>query len=297
MRGSSFKVGLAHLMVLYLVWGSTYLAIRIAVGPGGGFGPFWLGATRVGLAGLLLLSYSRLQGIPLTLSRSEYVWLALSGLLLWTGGNGLISLGEERFASGYAAVINATSPLWIALLEAILNRRLPPWLQIVGIFLGFWGVALLSLTQPLSHLPWPLLLAPLLWSSGMLLTQRRPVRAPSVVAAGYQQLFGGLGFSLLAWVSRESWPHPSLQAWLAWSYLVIFGALAFTSFVLALRLLPASLVSTYAYVNPVVAVILGWAILHESVTPSLAVGAALILLSLALVFRARWANAGSGATR
>jgi drug/metabolite transporter (DMT)-like permease len=288
------RAGLLHLGVIYTVWGSTYLAFRIGVGPGGGFEPFWMGALRFLSASLILLAFAALQGWRLRLSGTELGMLALSGVVLWVGGNGLILIASQWAASGYAALLVGTTPIWAALIEAFLDRRRPSGLMVAGLLVGLAGTAVLSVPklEAASHTTFLaivlLLISPMLWSAGTVYSQRRqPPLEPGVVSA-YQQLFGGLAFLILSPLIGEHWTDPSSAGWGALVYLIVFGSLiAYTSFVLAVRLLPLSLVTTYAYVNPVVALILGWLVLREPINTWTVTGSALILLGVGLVFRSR----------
>lgn len=286
------RSGLLHLLVVYVVWSSTYLAIRLGVREGSGFTPFVFGALRVSIAGGILLAWSALTGKRLRLSRQELVTLAGSGLLLWLCGNGLVTVAEQRADSGLAALIVASTPIWVALLEAVLNRRLPTRLLVISLFAGTAGIVVLSMPLLLSGvhadvLSWLALLgAAFTWSAGSLLqSRRRPDLAPTV-SSGYQLLFGGVGYTIVALLLREPLPHPTTEAWLAWAYLVVFGSIiAFTSYVQALRLLPARIATTYSYVNPILAVVLGWLVLREEITLWTAAGAVLVLAGVAGVFR------------
>jgi drug/metabolite transporter (DMT)-like permease len=133
-----------------------------------------------------------------------------------------------------------------------------------------------------------LLVAGVCWAAGSVFQQRRQVQVAPVVSSGYQQVFAGLGFAIAAVAFRESPQHVSPSGWAAWGYLVVFGSLlAFTSYVQVLRLLPVSIATTASYVNPVVAVVLGWLVLHESVTAWTLSGSALVLLGVAGVFHDR----------
>jgi drug/metabolite transporter (DMT)-like permease len=288
------RAGLVHLAVVYLVWGSTYLAIRLAVRSGGGFPPFRLGASRTLLAGALLLCFGALRRARLWPTKAEWGTLALSGLLLWVGGNGLVNWGEQRSASGYAALLVGTLPLWVAVIEAVADRRFPAWRLLGAIGVGFAGLAVLS--YPVVHNGSradfysiaALLVAPLSWGAGSVLQARRPVALSAGVSSGIQQIVGGLGFVLVAVLMREPKVHPSGQAWMAWGYLVVAGSIfAFTSFLQALRLLPTRVVMTYAYVNPVIAVFLGWLVLREPITAWTIAGTLLVLVGVAGTFRAR----------
>ncbi len=288
--------GLGYLGVVYLVWGSTYLAIRVAVREGSGFPPFAMGATRLPISGLFLLALAALRGRSLRLPREEWAVVLGSGALLWTAGNGLVAWAEQRADSGYAALVIGSVPLWVAMFEAALDRRAPSLSLLGALLVGFAGIGLLTLpvlqagarADVLSVLA--LLGAAVAWSAGSLWQQRRPVSSSPMVSAGYQQLVGGLGLAPLSLAAGEPLPRPTEEAWAAWAYLVLFGSLAFFAYVQTLRLLPISVSMTYAYVNPVIAVMLGWLILDEPVTGWTLAGAALVLLGVAGVFRERYAH-------
>ena len=288
------RTGLLHLLVVYIVWGSTYLAIRVAVREGAGFPPFTMALMRVMVAAAILLGWARLRRERIRLSRREFVLLAGSGLLLWVGGNGLVTWAEMRAASGMAALLVAAMPIWAEIIAIVVDHRLPSWRMAASILLGFAGVGVLS---------WPvlrqgttadimsviaLLLAPLFWAIGSIWYQRRKPELSDLAVSGWQQLFGGIGFLVLVLWRQEPLPAPSGAAWLAWGYLVLFGSvLAFTSYLATLRLLPYQVVVTYAYVNPVIAVFLGWLILAEEVTAWTLTGAVLVVAGVAGIFNNR----------
>jgi drug/metabolite transporter (DMT)-like permease len=286
------RAGLFHLLVVYLVWSSTYLAFKI--GLLNGFEPFWMGASRFVPAALLLLLYARWRGWQVQPNRATVGQLALSGSLLWLGGNGLILVATQYVPSGYVALMIATTPIWASTLESILNRKRPPGLLLLGLLVGLLGILALNIPRlsagaPTSLLAFALLIiSPLVWAAGTIYTQRNIGSVEPVVVSGYQQLFGGLGFLLLSFLLGEQWHSPTLLGWAANLYLMIFGSLiAYTSYILAVRLLPLSLVTTYAYVNPVIALLLGWAFLREPLGAWTGVGASLVLLGVGLVFRSR----------
>ncbi|MEJ5201329.1 MAG: EamA family transporter, partial [Anaerolineales bacterium] len=265
--------GLFHLSVVYLVWGSTYLAIRVGVRPGAGFTPFMLGAYRVIAAGAILLILSLLTKQRTNLSKAELLWLFISGQLFWLGGNGLVMVGEQRADSGIAALIIAATPIWAATINALVTRTAPTWNLLVSWIIGTGGIIVLSMPTILSGVRADLLsifalnLAAISWAGGTVLQSRYQSKLTPTVHSGYQLLFGGIGFLTLALIFREPLPQPVLEAWIAWAYLVIFGSLiAFTSYIQALRMLPTNLVTTYSYVNPIIAVILGRIILKETIT-------------------------------
>lgn len=286
--------GLLHLAVVYVVWSSTYLAIRLAVREGAGFPPFTLGFMRAALAGVVLLAWTWLKHRQVRPKRQDLMVLAASGLLLWLGGNGLVTFAEQRSDSGLAALVVAASPIWTALMEAVLDRKLPSLQLSLALLIGFAGIGVLTAPGLTTGLRADmidmvaLIVATLTWSAGSLLQARKPVELSPRVSAAYQMLFGAVGFAAVALLLNEPRPTPTTEAWLAWGYLVLFGSiLAFTSYVTALRTLPTRIVMTYAYVNPVLAVLLGWVILDEMVTAWTVAGSIFVLLGVWGVFRER----------
>jgi drug/metabolite transporter (DMT)-like permease len=287
--------GLFHLSVVYVVWGGTYLAIRYAVRDGSGFPPFIMAGSRFLVGSVILLAIASLRHQSLRLSRRDAGLLIVSSILLLNGGNGLVSWAEQRAHSGYAALVVGTTPIWTALVEALVDRRRPTTRLIVSLLIGFAGLTVLTLpvlkvggkSDVLATLA--LVVAPLSWSVGAVIQQRNPVKLQPLASSAYQQLFCVAGFTLMALAHGESMPNPTAEAWAAWGYLVVFGSvLAFTSFVLALQLLPIPLVMTYAYVNPVIAVYLGWLLLGEPVTRDTFVGTFMILTGVWGVFREKF---------
>jgi len=290
--GTISTEGLLHLSVVYVVWSSTYLAIRVAVREGSGFPPLAMVSTRLLLASGLLLALGSLSKSRVRPEGRELAVVGASGVLLWAGGNGLVTWAEQNAPSGYSALIVASAPIWVALMQFVADGRPPTPKLLAALAVGFAGVGILtspSLTsgpgpRPLDTLA--LLLAAACWGAGSLLQSRNRVGMTSVVSSGYQQLFGGLTMALASLASGEPSPTPGVGPLLAWGYLVVFGSvLAFTSYVKALKLLPTDIAMTYAYVNPVLAVLLGAAILHEQVTGWTFAGMAFIVLGVAGVFR------------
>ena len=283
--------GLAHLFVVYIVWGSTYLGIRLAVREGSGFPPFTMAGTRILIAGTILLLLCVVRGRPLRPTRNDWFVFAASGLLLWFGGNGLVTWAEKYADSGYAAILVGSQPLWTMTLESHLDRRRPTMLLILSLIIGMAGIVTLNyhvLQHPTRAQVLPALAlcaAVVFWGSGMVLQKRRPVSLSAEANSGYQLIFGAAALLLAALVAGEPRPHPTAQALGAWVYLIIFGSVvAFTSFVKALQMLPMSVVTTYAYVNPVIAVMLGALIIDEPITRWTVMGSALTLLGVAGVF-------------
>ena len=287
--------GILHLLVVYFVWGSTFLGIRIAVREGSGFPPFTMGATRMLAAGILLLLYAVVTGKRVRLSRRELVIVAVSGVLIWNGANGTVTWVEQRADSGPVALMFGVLPIWVAIIESILDRRMPSPMVIGGLLVGLAGLALLTLPglnggsggmDAISMLA--VLLGSIAFGIASVLQRRNPIDLTPTVSSGYQHLFGMLGYVVLTLLFDEPLPTPSAQAWGAWVYLVVFGSLfAFTSFVIAIKMLPNRVVATHAYVSPVVAVLLGWLVLSEPITLYTIAGAGLVLVGVAGVFRGR----------
>jgi drug/metabolite transporter (DMT)-like permease len=286
--------GLLNLVVVYLAWGSTYLFIRVAVREGSGFPPFAMVASRTFCAALVLFLLARILGCRLRPTRDELRVLAVSGILMWFAANGLVTWAERHAHSGYAALILGTTPIWPVIMESIIHRRPPSLLLVVSLLVGFAGLTVLvapvlrfGLSADISSTI-ALLVAAVAWPSGSLLLQRRPPNLNPLVISAHQQLFGSLALAAAFLVTGEPWPQPSTSSWVGWIYLVTVGSLiSFTSYVIAVQTLPMSVVMTYAYVNPVIAVVLGWLALNELITWGTLIGMALILASVAGVFRYR----------
>jgi len=288
------RSGLGNLLIVYFVWGSTYLAIRFAVREGAGFPPFTLAFMRVVTASVILLAMARFKNERIKLTRSELILLAGSGVLLWVGGNGLVTWAEMRATSGMAALLVAAMPIWSEIISSILDKRRPGMLMAGSILLGFSGVGVLS---------WPvirhgstadlmaviaLLLAPLFWAMGSIWYQRRKTDLKVMAVSGWQHLLGGAGFLVVILVRGEPMPAPTQEAWMALAYLIIFGSvIAFTAYMSTLQVLPFQIVMTYAYVNPVIAVFLGWLILDETVTGWTLAGTFLVVAGVAGIFKNR----------
>ncbi|MEV4610994.1 EamA family transporter [Kitasatospora sp. NPDC049258] len=294
LRGPRIGGGVwAALGIVYVVWGSTYLAIRVAVET---MPPFLSAAARfLAAAPLLALLVAWRQGPgALRVTGRQLGSAALVGLLLLVGGNGMVVLAERSVPSGLAALLVASVPLWVVLLNLAAGRR-TPGATLAGVGLGLVG--LLVLTSPglsgelrLGALL-SVVLGALLWAFGSFLAGKLEMPANPLAASVYEMLAGGLGALLLA-VARQEPQHfepaaVSTRSWLALGYLCVFGSLiAFTAYAWLLQRAPLSLVATYAYVNPVVAVLLGWLILAEPLTWPVLLGGAVVVSGVFLVVRA-----------
>jgi len=268
--------------------------MRVGVNPANGFPPFAFGALRMAVAASILLVMARLQGVRTKPTRAEIVRLVIAGNLLWCGGNGLVLWAEQYIPSGFSCLMVSASPIWAALIELCLYRKRPSAALIASLLVGFAGVAVLSMPSLGSRgstdffAIMALVLSPLCWVLGSVFQARRPVNLAPQVMSGYHHLAAFFGFLIVSLALGESAPHPSLSAWTAWGYLVIFGSVgAFTSYVFALRLLPINIVMTYAYVNPVLALLLGRLLLDEPITVRTLLGAGLVVVSVFAVFHFR----------
>ena len=284
---------------IYLVWGSTYLGIRVAVET---LPPFLMSGARFLVAGGLIAGWIALtRGFRPT--RRQWIDNAIIGALLLLGGNGLVSWAEQRIPSGIATLIVSLGPLFIVLLDwAVLalgrdktQGTRPTLATFVGVGLGITGLVVLvgpQLGDGANHLdPWSvgaLVLACLSWSAGSLYTRYARTPAEPFTGAAMQMLTGS-GWLFLVSLLRGEPLHfdPALvstRSLFAWAYLVAAGSLVgFTTFVWLMKHSTPARVSTYAYVNPIVAVFLGWLVLHESISSRIFVGAAVIIAGVALI--------------
>ncbi len=291
-RPSPWALVLAFALI-YLSWGTTYLAILIGVRDEH-LPPALFGGVRVGTAGLLLFGYSAWQGHRLRLGRRDLRVTAGAGVLLFVCGNGLITWAEETVDSGVAAVLAATTPLWIGLLAYLwpkgerLTRR--GWF---GLALGLGGVLVLlapRLSHPAAfvHDFGPLLVlgSAASWGLGALVIRHHPPAGDHLAIAAYQMMIGGAALALVGILLGEPArlpDHVTPGAAGAFLYLLVVGSLiGFVAFNWLLRHVKASQVSTYAYVNPIVAVVIGWAA-GEALTPWVVGGIGVILTGVFLV--------------
>jgi drug/metabolite transporter (DMT)-like permease len=292
-RSSRVLVILAFAAV-YLVWGSTYLAIRYAIET---LPPFLMAGTRFSFAGAILFTWALLNGESIRSSLSQWPKaLAIGGLLL-LGGNGGVTWAEKYIPSGFAALFVATEPLWVVILNWALSHKRPNWKVLLGVFIGLVGVALLVgdglraglIVSTIGFISAAVvLLASFSWAAGSVFASRNPIKASTSMAAGMQMIGGG-GLLLLTALVAGDFPRLNLAAasWVsigAFFYLLVFGSLVgFTAYSWLLRNVSPARAATYAYVNPVVAVFLGWLLANEPLTIRMVVAAAIITGSVALI--------------
>jgi drug/metabolite transporter (DMT)-like permease len=281
----------AGLWTIYLIWGSTYLAIRIMVRTV----PPLLGAgLRFAIAGALMLAVLRVRRGPLRITRRQLVSAAVVGTLLAAGGNGLVTIAEQEVPSSLAALLIASVPLWVVLLRALLGEH-PARATLAGVAIGFGGVALLLLPgeQPAGVSIAGLLLvvvAAASWATGSVASGRADLPDDPLVSTGYQMTIAGVlmvvGGAVAGELGDIHWGSLSAESLGAFAYLIFIGSIvAYSAYTWLLQHAPVSRVSTYAYVNPVIAVFLGWVVLSEKITLLTLVGAAVIVASVAFIVR------------
>ncbi len=295
-RGTELWLGM---LVLYLVWGSTYLGIAVAVDT---IPPFLMAAIRFGIAGGVLLAWSlaRDRGHLVQPTRREWRDSLIVGGLLLGGGMGMVAFGEQTIPSGITALLIAMMPVWVAIFgRLLLGERLPRG-AVVGIAVGFMGVAFLvgpsafggaGALDPLGL--GAVILSPICWSLGSLFASHRAVlpRQP-LLATSAQMLAGAAILAVMGGLSGEfgtfRLEEISTESLVALAYLTVIGSLlAFTTYGWLLRVAPLPLIATYAYVNPVVAVALGALVLHEPIEPRTLLAGGIIVFAVALIVTAR----------
>jgi drug/metabolite transporter (DMT)-like permease len=288
---------IAAFAAVYLIWGSTYLAIHFAVET---LPPLLMAGVRFMLAGAIILLWSRLRTGTAGPTRRDWITGLISGALLLLGGNGAVVWAEQRVPSGIAALLVAIVPLWMVLLDWLRpGGRRPASLVFVGLALGLVGLGLLVGPDALDGGgaidvvgAGVLVIGSLSWAVGSLYTQRAPRPSSANHGSGAQMFAGGLCLLAVALASGEGaqldLAHASAQSLLGFAYLVTFGSLiGFTAYVYLLAHTTAAKAATYAYVNPVVAVLLGWAFANEPVTARTLAAAAVILAGVAIITVAR----------
>ncbi|QBD80596.1 drug/metabolite exporter YedA [Ktedonosporobacter rubrisoli] len=263
-KADKIGIGLA-LLALYLIWGSTYLVMRVALQS---FPPYIMGGLRFLCAGVILYVILRLRGSPAP-TRKEWLGSALIGILMLVGSNGSVSIAEQWVSSGISAVALAAVPLWTAFFVGLFGRW-PSRQEWVGLVLGFAGVILLNLEHGMWTNPFGaalLILAPVSWSLGSALSPRFSLPA-GLMSSAAQMLAGGAAMLLLGLLmGQRMHSFPTVQALGAMAYLVLFGSLlAYSAYTYLLKRVRTSLATSYAYVNPVVAVALGVGMAGEHIT-------------------------------
>ncbi len=298
--GASALAIWAALAAVYVVWGSTYLAIRIGVET---IPPFLMAGVRFLVAGSILFAFQRLRGDPAP-TPAQWRSAAIIGIFMLVGGNGMVTFAEKSVPSGIAALMVASAPLWMVLMDLVgvkfpssrsagslkRSRLKPTWKTIVGVLVGFLGLALLISPSELTGMAGDfdlfgtlvLTLAAFCWAAGSLYSRGAELPASPLIGTSMEMLAGGVGLVVLGSLSGE-WGQLHLQAVSLASlgglaYLIVFGSLVgYSCYTWLLRSAPTALVSTYAYVNPLVAIFLGSLLAQEPVTPRVLLATAVIL--------------------
>lgn len=285
------NIGLAF-AAIYIIWGTTYLAIRIAVAE---IPAFLMAGFRFLLAGSLAYGFLRLRGVPAP-TRVQWRAAAVVGAFLLVGGNGLVTWAEQRVPSGIAALVVATMPLWLAFFDwSIYRAGMPSRRVIAGLLLGLVGIGLLLGPDQIQGTAGfgvasmaILFMAPILWSLGSLISRRASLPENVFMSTAAEMLVGGVLLTLAGLVtgeaSRLDLSAISPRSLLATLYLVFFGSIiALSAYVWLLQRVAPAQVATYTYVNPVIAVFLGWLVLDEKVTWLMLVAVVTIVLAVVLI--------------
>jgi drug/metabolite transporter (DMT)-like permease len=287
------------LLIVWLVWGSTYLFIRIGVET---MPPLLMAAARNLTAGIILFPLAlRARRVAVRQgretrrwpTRAEWIGTGIVGVLLLIA-NGVVGLGEKSVPSGMAALLVATVPLWLLGIDAGLNHARLGLAPLAGLLLGLGGVALLSGLGGSGHVSvtgaLTILGAAAMWALGTIMARRSTLPSSPALASGMEMLIGGAALLVLSAATGEfSSLHlgqVSARSWWALAYLIVIGSIvAFSAYGIAVRTLPTATVATYAYVNPVIAVLLGALVLGESLTSAMIIGGVLIVGAVVLVVR------------
>lgn len=290
----SFRIWLG-LLFLYIAWGSTYLAIRFLVED---VPPLLAAGLRNFLAGTILFSFAAFQKTthPVTLTRRDWLVAGLSGILMLTLGNGGVTIAVEWVPSGYASLFSALVPVWLVIIQLRDGIR-PTGGVLLGLLLGLVGVGLLlnlnhlALTGAERYFGWgvfALLIGTMGWSAGVMVAKKGALLHSTARIAGMQMLVGGGLLLALSGVLGEwtqfHWAGVSDKSLWSFGYLLLVGSLiAFTVFGWLSKVAPPTLVATYTYVNPLVAILLGWALAGESLNPQMLLAAGVIVTAVVLI--------------
>jgi drug/metabolite transporter (DMT)-like permease len=285
------------LLAVYIVWGSTYLAIRFAVQS---IPPFLMVSTRFLVAGAILFGWRRLRGDPLP-TRKQWLAAGIVGFLLLVAGNGSVVWAEQWVPSGITALIVGTAPLFMVLIDALRpGGQRPDARTAAGVLLGFGGIVILVNPASLSANPQRgfvlglvvLFVATFFWAAGSLYSRKAQLPASALLGTGMEMLVGGVILLGIATFTGE-WGQLDLaavtvQSWLGLAYLIVFGALiGFVAYTWLLRSAPTPLVSTYAYVNPLIAIFLGAWLAQEALTPRILLAALVIVGAVFIINSSR----------
>jgi len=295
---------IAAFAAVYVIWGSTYLAIRFAIET---LPPFLMASSRFVVAGALLYAWSMLRGERMP-TRAEWKAATVVGALLLLGGNGAVVWAEQVVPSGIAALLVSVMPCFMVLLDWLWHgSRRPGVRTVLGLALGFAGLLLLAGPgafaggEPVSLVGTAvLMLGCVCWAVGSLYSKRAPTPSAPLLATGMQMLTGGallaVAGALAGEVPRLDLAQVTTSSWLALLYLMVFGSIiGYSAYVWLLRVVSPAHVSTYAYVNPIVAVLLGWALAGEALSARIGIAGAVIISGVVLITTDRAARGDSAA--
>ncbi len=291
---------IASFAAIYLIWGTTYLAVRVAVET---FPPFMMAAGRFLIAGFVLLGVLVLAKVKLPTFR-QWRYAFVIGAFLFVGGNGLVTWAEKDIPSGIAALVVATMPLWMTLFDWLLFGGPRPTLRTtIGMVLGLFGIILLTGPSELlngtsefkASSMIGLLMAPIFWSIGSLYSRVADLPKNTFMTNAAEMICGGFLLIVASLLCREhvgfALSSVSRESWLATGYLMIFGSMiALTAYAWLLKNAEPAKVSTYSYVNPVIAVVLGWLILKEQLTETTLIAVIVIITGVMIVVTDRTAK-------
>lgn len=292
---------IAAFVAVYVVWGSTYLAIRYAVAT---IPPFLMAGTRFVVSGVMLYVWARRGGAPRPTAR-QWRDAAVTGVLMLCLGNGAVGWAEQRVPSGLAALLVAVVPLWMVVIDWVRpNGERPRALVIAGVVVGLAGLVVLVGPSTVTHgsgdaaAALVLVAASLAWASGSMFNRYGARPESAALSTGLQMIGGSIGLLVIAAARGElaetHLTQISIPSWTGWLYLVTFGSLVgFTAYIFLLKTVSPAKASTYAYVNPLVAVFLGWAIAGEAVTARTLAAAAIILTGVAMITASQGREAAS----
>jgi drug/metabolite transporter (DMT)-like permease len=277
----AMTVIVACLLAVYILWGTTYFAIKVAIT---GFATFFFIGTRFVVAGSLILLWQVLRGAPMP-TLPQWRGAALIGCLLLLCGNGTVALGEHWVSSGAAVALISSVPLTTAAWSCLLGQR-PARLEWLAMGVGTAGIAIMLLGHDLRASPLGVAVVlggSICWSLGTVLARRVDL-PPGATGFGAEMLCAGIAGFIVSALAQESWALPvTIKPWAAWCYLVIFGSLiGFSAFRFLVERVSATLATTYAYVNPPVALLVGWWLGNERFSAQLLLGLPVVLGAVAL---------------
>ncbi|CAM1333415.1 EamA family transporter [Tenacibaculum aestuariivivum] len=283
MKNSKLLI-IAAFFSIYIIWGSTYLFNKIAVTE---IPPLYLGAIRFFFAGLLIILVAKFMNLPLKITKNQFINSAIAGFLFLVYGNGVFVWALKYVDSGFAALLASTQPLFVLFLLRLIDGKRLQKKSIIGVLLGLFGMYLLVSQQKITTSEgsvlgiFMILTCVLSWSYGSVFVSKANLPKNHLVSTGYQMLIAGFLLAVASFVFNETWILP-----LKWSYktqgsmffLIIFGSIiAFTAFNYLLKVVSPEKVSTSAYVNPVIAMFLGWSLLNEQLTKQSVIASVVLL--------------------